>query len=99
MGSAVSGSSEAIFLGILALKRRWLAGLRENRYIPFEPNIIVGSHAHVAVTNGASACDVHVKTVQVSAQTNFVVDPAEVEALIDDGTSKSQRYIYAFLVY
>ncbi|KAG7144468.1 hypothetical protein HYQ46_013356 [Verticillium longisporum] len=45
VGSAVSGSSEAIFLGILAMKKRWMAG-RTDRDTPREPNIIVGSHAH-----------------------------------------------------
>ncbi|KAL9950134.1 hypothetical protein ACHAQF_003373 [Verticillium nonalfalfae] len=85
VGSAVSGSSEAIFLGILAMKKRWMAG-RTDRDTPREPNIIVGSHAHVAVPNGASACDVQVRSLQVSASSNFVVDPFQLEALIDDGT-------------
>ncbi|KAF3347770.1 hypothetical protein VD0002_g305 [Verticillium dahliae] len=85
VGSAVSGSSEAIFLGILAMKKRWMAG-RTDRDTPREPNIIVGSHAHVAVPNGASACDVQVRSLQVSASSSFVVDPSKLEALIDDGT-------------
>ncbi|EEY22413.1 glutamate decarboxylase [Verticillium alfalfae VaMs.102] len=85
VGSAVSGSSEAIFLGILAMKKRWMAG-RTDRDTPREPNIIVGSHAHVAVPNGASACDVQIRSLQVSASSNFVVDPFQLEALIDDGT-------------
>ncbi|KAF5962318.1 hypothetical protein FBULB1_14299, partial [Fusarium bulbicola] len=71
-GSAVSGSSEAIFLGILAMKRKWQA---ENGDI-VSPNgsalnIITGSHAHVAVTNAARANDIEIRTVSVGPENNY----------------------------
>ncbi|KYG13792.1 hypothetical protein FVEG_14028 [Fusarium verticillioides 7600] len=87
IGSAVSGSSEAIFLGILAMKRKWQA---ENGGIasPHGPalNIITGSHAHVAVTNAARANDIEIRTVLVGPESNYSFDPSKMQGLLDSST-------------
>ncbi|KAF5536876.1 glutamate decarboxylase [Fusarium mexicanum] len=86
-GSAVSGSSEAIFLGTLAMKRKWQA---ENGGI-VSPNgsalnIITGSHAHVAVTNAARANDIEIRTVSVGPESNYSFDPSKIQGLLDNST-------------
>ncbi|KAF5576934.1 glutamate decarboxylase [Fusarium pseudocircinatum] len=86
-GSAVSGSSEAIFLGLQAMKRKWQA---ENGGIVSASgpalNIITGSHAHVAVTNAARANDIEIRTVLVGPGSNYSFDPSKMQGLLDNST-------------
>lgn len=88
-GYAVSGSSEAIFLGILAMKRKWEEenGGTVNHNGP-ALNIITGSHAHVAVTNAARANDIEIRTVLVGPESNYSFDPSMMQGLLDNSTSK-----------
>ncbi|RGP66726.1 glutamate decarboxylase [Fusarium sporotrichioides] len=86
-GCAASGSSEAIFLGILAMKRKWqtenggMASLNGSAL-----NLITGSHAHVAVTNAAKANDIEIRSVPVSPEGNYSFDPSKMQGLLDSFT-------------
>ncbi|CZR40525.1 uncharacterized protein FPRO_05425 [Fusarium proliferatum ET1] len=86
-GWATSGSSEAIFLAILAMKRKWQT---ENGGVASfngpTLNIITGSHAHVAVTNAAKANDIEIRSVDVGPESNYSFDPSKMQGLLDNST-------------
>lgn len=88
-GCAASGSSEAILLGILAMKRKWET---ENGRMASSNgsalNLITGSHAHVAVTNAAKANDIEIRSVPVRPEGNYSFDPSKMQGLLDRFTSE-----------
>jgi glutamate decarboxylase len=49
IGTATAGSSEAIMLGGLALKRRWQAARKAAEKDASKPNIVFGANAQVAL--------------------------------------------------
>lgn len=49
IGSATTGSSEAIHLGGLAMKRRWQEKREKEGKEKSKPNILMGSNAQVAL--------------------------------------------------
>lgn len=64
MGTATTGSSEAIMLGGLALKRRWEENRKKAGKSIHEPgpNIIMGANAQVALEKFARYFDVSCHT-------------------------------------
>lgn len=86
VGTATTGSSEAIHLGGLAMKRRWqekrMAGGKDTS----KPNIIMGSNAQVALEKFARYFEVEARILPVSAKSRFRLDPELVKDNIDENT-------------
>ena len=86
IGTATVGSSEAVHLGGLAMKRRW----QEKRWAEgkdaYKPNIIMGANAQVALEKFARYFDVEARILPVSAKSNYCLDPALVKENLDENT-------------
>ncbi|KAK2002591.1 glutamate decarboxylase [Colletotrichum falcatum] len=85
VGTSCVGSSEAIMLAVLAMKRRWknarlAAGLPADR-----PNIVMSSAVQVCWEKAARYFEVEEKLVYC-APDRFVIDPAETVRLVDENT-------------
>ncbi|KAH3680442.1 hypothetical protein WICPIJ_008271 [Wickerhamomyces pijperi] len=86
IGTATTGSSEAIMLGGLALKKRWQkARLAEGKDIS-KPNIIMGANAQVALEKFARYFDVECRLVNVSKESRYVLDISKIEENADENT-------------
>lgn len=83
VGHATTGSSEAILLAGLAMKKLWL-----RKGLGCRPNMVVGNHAHLAIDKFADICDVDLKKIPVSVESNFSFDTTQLEDAVDEGTSK-----------
>ncbi|KAI9042549.1 uncharacterized protein KD926_005404 [Aspergillus affinis] len=81
-GTATSGSSEAIMLAGLAMKRSW----EETSANAGRPNIIFGSNAHVCVFKLANYFNMEARVVSVSEATGFVFDVSKLPSLVDGQT-------------
>ncbi|ODQ65924.1 glutamate decarboxylase [Nadsonia fulvescens var. elongata DSM 6958] len=86
VGSATTGSSEAIHLGGLAMKRRWEARQKKNNRPFHKPNIIMGANAQVALEKFARYFDVEDRVLPVSAKSNYVLDLDLIEENVDENT-------------
>lgn len=84
-GTATTGSSEAIMLAGLAMKRSWL---EKHPYIHQRPNIIIGSNVHVCATRFAEYFDVESKVIPVNGSSGGVFDGSSLEGLVDHKTSR-----------
>ncbi|GAA5831927.1 hypothetical protein JCM11251_002754 [Rhodosporidiobolus azoricus] len=87
-GTATTGSSEAIQLAGLAMKKRWQAKRKEQGKSFKEPgpNIIMGSNAQVALEKFARYFDVEARMVPVDASTKYVMSPERAMELVDENT-------------
>ncbi|KXJ94177.1 pyridoxal phosphate-dependent transferase [Microdochium bolleyi] len=86
MGSATTGSSEAIHLGGLAMKRRWQEAREAAGKSTLKPNIIMGSNAQVALEKFARYFDVEARILPVSKESHYRLDPELVKKNIDENT-------------
>ncbi|KAK0729914.1 pyridoxal phosphate-dependent transferase [Lasiosphaeris hirsuta] len=86
VGSPTTGSSEAIHLGGLAMKRRWQEHRRAAGKDTLKPNIIMGANAQVALEKFARYFEVEARILPVSAKSNFCLDPDLVRENLDENT-------------
>jgi glutamate decarboxylase len=86
IGSATTGSSEAIHLGGLAMKRRWQERRTAEGKDTSKPNIIMGANAQVALEKFARYFEVEARILPVSEKSNFRLDPELVKENIDENT-------------
>jgi glutamate decarboxylase len=86
IGSATTGSSEAIHLGGLAMKRRWQEKRMKEGKDTSKPNIIMGANAQVALEKFARYFEVEARILDVSEKSNFRLDPDLVKKNIDENT-------------
>ncbi|KAI1116661.1 glutamate decarboxylase [Nemania sp. NC0429] len=86
VGSATTGSSEAIHLGGLAMKRRWQEHRQAKGLDTLHPNIIMGANAQVALEKFARYFDVEARILPVSKESNYRLDPELVKKNIDENT-------------
>ncbi|KAK2048735.1 glutamate decarboxylase [Colletotrichum somersetense] len=86
IGSATTGSSEAIHLGGLAMKRRWQIKRKEQGKDTSKPNILMGSNAQVALEKFARYFDVEARILPVSKKSHYRLDPALVRENVDENT-------------
>ncbi|SPO00045.1 related to glutamate decarboxylase [Cephalotrichum gorgonifer] len=86
VGSATTGSSEAIHLGGLAMKRRWQEKMRAAGKSTEKPNIIMGADAQVALEKFANYFDVEARILPVSKKSHYRLDPELVKENIDENT-------------
>ncbi|MCJ1228809.1 hypothetical protein MMC12_005472 [Toensbergia leucococca] len=86
IGTATTGSSEAIHLGGLAMKRRWQEKRRAAGKDTSKPNIIMGANAQVALEKFARYFEVEARILDVSEKSHFRLDPDLVGKNIDENT-------------
>jgi glutamate decarboxylase len=90
-GTATTGSSEAIQLAGLAMKKIWQEKMKKagkDEYRP-GPNIVMGANAQVALEKFARYFDVEMRLVPVDESTNYCMSPKRAMEYIDENTSKS----------
>lgn len=86
IGSATTGSSEAIHLGGLAMKRLWQEKRDKEGKDKSKPNIIMGANAQVALEKFARYFEVEARILPVSQKSNYRLDPELVKENIDENT-------------
>lgn len=86
IGTATTGSSEAIHLGGLAMKRRWQEKRDAAGKDKSKPNIIMGANAQVALEKFARYFEVEARILPVSEKSNYRLDPELVKENIDENT-------------
>ncbi|RYC57217.1 hypothetical protein CHU98_g8990 [Xylaria longipes] len=86
VGTATTGSSEAIHLGGLAMKRRWQEHRRAKGLDTTKPNIIMGANAQVALEKFARYFEVEARILPVSKESKYRLDPELVKKKIDENT-------------
>jgi glutamate decarboxylase len=86
IGSATTGSSEAIHLGGLAMKRRWQEKRQAEGKDTSKPNILMGANAQVALEKFARYFEVEARILPVSEKSNYRLDPELVKDNIDENT-------------
>ncbi len=85
MGTSTIGSSEAIMLAVLAMKKRW-ANKRKAAGKDFSnPNIVMNSAVQVCWEKAARYFDVEEKYVYCT-EDRYVIDPEEAVNLVDENT-------------
>ncbi|EGO29170.1 hypothetical protein SERLADRAFT_341298, partial [Serpula lacrymans var. lacrymans S7.9] len=86
IGTATAGSSEAIMLGGLAMKKRWQELRKDAGKDCSHPNIVFGANAQVALEKFARYWDVETRLVPVKAESDFIMDPKEAIKYVDENT-------------
>ena len=86
IGSATTGSSEAIHLGGLSMKRRWQEKrIKEDKDIS-KPNFIIGANSQGALEKFARYFEVEARILPVTEGSQFRLDPKLVKENIDENT-------------
>ncbi|WOO78663.1 Glutamate decarboxylase [Vanrija pseudolonga] len=88
IGTATTGSSEAIMLGGLALKKKWQERMKaagKDIHNP-GPNIVMGAEAQVALEKFARYFEVEGRLVPVTKESNYVMDPKKAIQCVDENT-------------
>lgn len=88
IGTATTGSSEAIQLGGLAMKRIWQEKRKAAGKSIHEPgpNIVMGANAQVALEKFARYFDVEARLVPVSEESHYRLDPRRAMEYVDENT-------------
>lgn len=88
IGTATTGSSEAIQLGGLAMKRIWQEKRKAAGKSIHEPgpNIVMGANAQVALEKFARYFEVECRLVPISGDSKYRLDPKKVMQYVDENT-------------
>ncbi|KAK7693222.1 hypothetical protein QCA50_002788 [Cerrena zonata] len=88
IGTATTGSSEAIQLGGLAMKRIWQEKRKAAGKSIHEPgpNIVMGANAQVALEKFARYFDVECRLVPISIESKYRLDPKKAMDFVDENT-------------
>lgn len=88
IGTATTGSSEAIQLGGLAMKRLWQAKRRAAGKSIHEPgpNIVMGANAQVALEKFARYFEVECRLVPISEDSSYRLDEKKIMQYVDENT-------------
>ncbi|KAG2146946.1 pyridoxal phosphate-dependent transferase [Suillus bovinus] len=88
IGTATTGSSEAIQLGGLAMKRLWQERRKAQGKSIHEPgpNIVMGANAQVALEKFARYFEVECRLVPVSVESKYRLDPKKAMEYVDENT-------------
>ena len=85
MGTSTVGSSEAIMLGTLAMKKRWQNKRKEAGKDYSKPNIVMNSAVQVCWEKAARYFEVEERYVYCT-EDRYVMDPKEAVDLVDENT-------------
>jgi len=88
IGTATTGSSEAIQLGGLAMKRIWQEKRKAAGKSIHEPgpNIVMGSNAQVALEKFARYFEVECRLVPISVESSYRLDAKKAMDYVDENT-------------
>ncbi|KAF9172385.1 hypothetical protein BGX20_005764 [Mortierella sp. AD010] len=86
VGTSTIGSSEAIMLGGLAMKKRWQAKRKAEGKDTSNPNIIMGANAQVALEKFARYFDVECRLIPVSKESHHCLDIKKAAEAVDENT-------------
>ncbi|KAF9574254.1 hypothetical protein EC968_007023 [Mortierella alpina] len=86
VGTATIGSSEAVQLGGLAMKKRWQAKRQAEGKDTSRPNIIMGNNAQVALEKFARYFDVECRLIPVTAESHHCLDIKKAAEACDENT-------------
>ncbi|KAF8226168.1 glutamate decarboxylase [Tricholoma matsutake] len=88
IGTATTGSSEAIQLGGLAMKKIWQEKRKAAGKSIHEPgpNIVMGANAQVALEKFARYFDVECRLVPISVESKYRLDPKKALEYVDENT-------------
>jgi glutamate decarboxylase len=86
VGTATIGSSEAVQLGGLAMKKRWQAKRKAEGKDTSRPNVIMGNNAQVALEKFARYFDVECRLVPVSSESHHCLDIKKAAEMCDENT-------------
>ncbi|EKM55716.1 uncharacterized protein PHACADRAFT_121497 [Phanerochaete carnosa HHB-10118-sp] len=88
IGTATTGSSEAIQLGGLAMKRIWQEKRKAAGKSIHEPgpNIVMGANAQVALEKFARYFEVECRLVPISKESSYCLDPKKAMEYVDENT-------------
>lgn len=86
LGCATTGSSEAIMLGGLAMKRQWEKKMKEAGKDYSKPNIIMSSSCQVALEKFARYFDVECRLVPGNKESGYHLDPNSLWDYVDENT-------------
>lgn len=86
VGTATTGSSEAIMLAGLALKKLWQEKRRAAGKSTEKPNILMASVAQVALEKFARYFDVEDRIIRVTEGSDHLIDVSEIKKNIDENT-------------
>ncbi|KAG0367458.1 hypothetical protein BGX24_003212 [Mortierella sp. AD032] len=85
-GTSTGGSSEAIQMAGLAMKKCWQAKRRERGLNTSHPNILMASNAQVALLKFARYFDVEARLVPISEKSHHCLDIEEAINFCDENT-------------
>lgn len=85
IGTSCVGSSEAIMLGVLAMKRRWKNKRKAEGKSTENPNIVMSSAVQVCWEKATRYFEIEEKLVYCE-QDRYVIDPKQVVDLVDENT-------------
>ncbi|KAJ5579513.1 uncharacterized protein N7459_005498 [Penicillium hispanicum] len=85
VGTACIGSSEAIMLATLAMKKRWQNQRKAQGKDISQPNLIMSTGVQVCWEKAARYFDIEEKLVPCT-QTRYVIDPAQAVDMVDENT-------------
>lgn len=85
MGTSTVGSSEAIMLGVLAMKKRWQNARKAAGKPWHEPNLIMNSAVQVCWEKACRYFEVEERYVNCT-ETRYVIDPKQAVDLVDENT-------------
>lgn len=85
MGTSCVGSSEAIMLGTLAMKKRWQNKRKAEGKDWSRPNIVMSSAVQVCWEKAARYFEIEEKFVYCTTE-RYVIDPEEAVNLVDENT-------------
>ncbi|KAF9333387.1 hypothetical protein BG006_003692 [Podila minutissima] len=86
VGSSTVGSSEAVHLGGLSMKKRWQQKRIAEGKDPSRPNIIMGHNAQAALEKFARYFDVECRMVPVSLESRYCMDVQKAAESCDENT-------------
>ncbi|KAH8698153.1 pyridoxal phosphate-dependent transferase [Phaeosphaeriaceae sp. PMI808] len=86
IGSATTGSSEAVMLGCLAMKKQWAMKRRKLGADTSCPNVVFSSIAHVVCAKFSQYFDVEARIVPATPESGYVMDPDTVVQFVDENT-------------
>ncbi|KAL4996712.1 pyridoxal phosphate-dependent transferase [Aspergillus recurvatus] len=85
MGTSTVGSSEAIMLGLLAMKKKWQKKRQNEGKDTSHPNIVMNSAVQVCWEKAARYFDVEERYVYCTDD-RYVIDPVQAVELVDENT-------------
>lgn len=86
IGTATTGSSEAIMLAGLAFKKRWQEARKAEGKDTSNPNIIMATCAQVALEKFATYFDVENRLVEITEESGHLIDTTKIKSKIDENT-------------